>query len=278
MMITVIIPTYNARELLAGCLRSCLEQEYDDYEVIINDDPRSDCDNEGLVEEMRARGMNVTYLKENLARAQGRVDAAAHAAGEIMLHLDTDMEVTPTLFAECVEMVESGYDALVIPEESFGPTFWGRCRRLERQCYEGVERMEALRCVTSKVYRELGGHHPQMVYFEDKDLDLRVRAKGCKVGRTESKILHNEGNLRLRDLMMKRAEYASNAVIAAEYYPDEIRWLGNVRNRYMLFYRRKELFFADPILGIGTLFMKTCEFSVGALSYFRARRTRSRRR
>ena len=277
-MISVIIPTYNARELLAGCLRSCLEQEYVDYEVIINDDPRSTCDNEGLVEEMRARGMDVTYLRENLARAQGRRDAAVHARGEIMLHLDTDMEVTPRLFAECVEMVESGYDALVIPEESFGPTFWGRCRRLERQCYEGVERMEALRCVTSSVYRELGGHHPQMVYFEDKDLDLRVRSKGCKVGRTQSKILHNEGNLRLRDLMLKRAEYASNAVIAADYYPDEIRWLGNVRNRYMLFFNRRELFLADPLVGVGTLIMKTLEFSVGALSYFRARRTRSRRR
>ena len=272
MLISVIVPTYNACALLTGCLRSLMEQDYPDFEVIVNDDLRTSDGTEQLVQEMGERGMDIHYIKKNFRRAQGRRDAATTAKGEIMLHMDTDMQVSKGLLRECAGLIESGYDALVIPEESFGTTFWARCRWLERQCYDEVEPIEALRCLKSGIYAELGGHNPEMTYYEDKDLDLRVRRLGCKVGRTRNKILHDEGDLHLLDLMRKRAEYARTAVIAADYYPLEIQWLGSVHNRYMLFYQKKDLFFANPLLGLGTIFMKTCEFSVGFFSFLRAKR------
>lgn len=272
MLISIIVPTYNACDLLEGCLRSLADQDYPDYEVIVNDDPRTNDGTEQMIREMREGGMDVRYIKENFRRAQGRRDAATAAKGEIMLHLDTDMQVSGGLLRECADLIESGYDALVIPEESFGRTFWAKCRWLERQCYNDVEPVEALRCLKSSIYADLGGHNPEMTYFEDKDLDLRVRRLGCKVGRTQSMILHDEGDLHLVDLVHKRAEYARTAVIAADYYPSEIQWLGSVSNRYMLFYRKKDLFFANPLLGLGTIFMKTCEFSVGFFNFLWAKR------
>lgn len=226
MLISVVIPVYNGGHFLVECLRSLANQYYESYEVIVNDDPRSTDDAEGVVEEMRGKGMNVRYLRRNTSMALGRKEGAAVAKGEVLVHLDVDMQISGGLLGECAELIESGYDALVIPEESYGTSFWAMCRWLERKCYTGVEPLEALRCIRNDIYRELGGHNPEMVYFEDKDFDLRVRRQGYEVGSTENLIHHNEGDLSLRVILRKRVGYARSAVIAARYYPDEIRLRG----------------------------------------------------
>jgi len=269
MLVSIVIPTYNARPLLDECLRSLENQDYREFEVILNDDPRSSDGTELLAEQMRERGMSIKYLRENSSMAQGRRRGAEAAEGELILHLDADMEVSRGLLAECVELARSGYDALVVPEVSFGSTFWARCRWLERKCYEGVEPLEALRCVRTAIYSEIGGHNPEMTYFEDKDFDLRVQDRGCSIGRTTEIIYHDEGHLSLGSILRKRVDYARSAVIAARYYPDEIRWRASMRNRYTLFFENRALFFSHPVLGIGTLFMKTCEFAVSGF-YFLA--------
>jgi len=272
MLISVVIPVYNGGHFLADCLSSIADQDYKGYEVIVNDDPRSTDEAEEVVEKMRGKGMKVTYLRKNTSMALGRKEGAAVAKGELIVHLDVDMKLSRGLLGECVELIESGYDALVIPEESYGTSFWARCRWLERKCYEGVEPLEALRCVRSDIYEELGGHNPEMVYFEDKDFDLRVRRQGCKVGSTENLIYHNEGDLSLRVILRKRVGYARSAVIAVRYYPEEIRLRGSLLYRYRLFYNNRNLFAAHPLLGLGTVFMKTCEFAVSGWHFYLARR------
>jgi len=272
MLVSIVIPTYNARLLLTECLRSLENQDYGDFQVVVNDDPRSTDGTEELVDVMRDRGMRIEYLRDNTSMAQGRSKGAEMADGELILHLDSDMEVSRGLLAECVDLIESGCDALVVPEVSFGSTFWARCRWLERKCYEGVEPLEALRCVRGAVYRELGGHNPEMIYFEDKDFDIRVRRRGYVVGRTNEIIYHNEGHLSLMDILRKRVEYARSAVVAARYYPKEIRWRASMWNRYRLFVENGRLFLSHPVLGLGTLFMKTCEFAVSGFHFFSATR------
>jgi glycosyltransferase involved in cell wall biosynthesis len=267
MLVSIVIPAYNARRLLAECLRSLENQDYSQFQVIVNDDPRSSDGTGELADEMRDAGMNIKYLCENTSMAQGRLRGAQAAEGELILHLDADMEVSRGLLAECVDLIDSGCDALVVPELSFGSTFWARCRWLERKCYEGVEPLEALRCVRSEIYSEIGGHNPEMVYFEDKDFDIRVQNRGYEIGRTTEIIYHNEGHLLLKDILRKRVDYARSAVVAARYYPEEIRWRASMSNRYGLFFENRRLFISHPVLGLGTLFMKTCEFAVSGLFF-----------
>lgn len=267
MLVSVIIPTYNSAAFLTEALGALLDQDYSDLEVVINDDPRTSDETPALVEAMRASGLNVVYLRENVSMAQGRKKGAEAASGEVLIHLDSDMEPSISLVSECAALIGEGYDALVIPESSFGPTYWARCRWLERCCYEHVSELEALRCIRSAIYRELGGHNDEMVYFEDKDFDLRVRRHGYRLGRTGNIIYHNEGKLTLRQVLSKRVDYARSAVVAANYYPDEIRWRGNVLERYRLFYQHRKLLLRHPVLALGTIFMKACEFAVSGLHY-----------
>ena len=62
----------------------------------------------------------------------------------------------------------------------------------------GDNTRESARFIKSAVYESIGGHNPKMVLSEDKDLDLRIRKAGYKVGRINEPIYHNEGNLSLK--------------------------------------------------------------------------------
>ncbi|OJF09365.1 hypothetical protein BG844_38015 [Couchioplanes caeruleus subsp. caeruleus] len=270
-MVSVIVPAYNSEPLLRDFLASCQTSRYRDFEVIINDDLRSTDGTEALVERFRADGLDVTYLRENRSLAQGRKRGAAEARGSILLHLDSDMKVTPTLIGECADLISEGYDALVIPEESFGTTFWARCKWLEKKIYDGVEQIESLRCVPRDIYDKLGGHDERMVFSEDKDFDLRVRKAGYKIGRTRSFLYHNEGDLRLYRTMRKKLGYSATADLFATEHPEAFRWQTNIFNRFGLYLRNFPYAFSHPLLYGGLWTMKIGEFGFGALGHLRKR-------
>lgn len=271
-VVSVIVPAYNSAPLLRDFLGACVASRYRDFEVIINDDPRSTDGTRELVEEFRAGGLDVTYLRENRSMAQGRKRGAAEARGSVLLHLDSDMKVTPGLIGECAELITgAGYDALVIPEESFGTTFWARCKGLEKKIYDGVEQIESLRCVRREVYDELGGHDERMIFSEDKDLDLRVRKAGHRIGRTRAFLYHNEGELRLQKTMRKKLGYSRTADLFAQQHPEAFRWQTNIFHRFGLYLRNFPYVFSHPLLYGGLWVMKAGEFGSGAVGQVRHR-------
>lgn len=270
--ISVIIPTLNRAALLENFLRSCQSSDVQDFEVIVNDDPRSTDATPQMLDRYRALGLDITYLRENLSMAAGRAAAVRAARGRILLHLDSDMELSTTLIGECLDRLAPGIPgALLIPEDSFGPSFWARCKWLEKRCYEGVDRIESLRCLTRSVYDAIGGHDVTMTFSEDKDLDIRVRAAGFTVSRTRSALRHNEGRLTLRATMAKKASYGHTAGRFAEKHPEEYRWSINPLNRYWLFLTHPQYLVEHPLLYVGLFYMKTCEYLASFIGLLHAR-------
>jgi arabinofuranan 3-O-arabinosyltransferase len=270
-VVSVIVPAYNSAPLLRDFLGACRASEYRDFEVIINDDLRSTDGTRELIDGFRGGGLDVTYLRENRSMAQGRKRGAAEARGSVLLHLDSDMTVTPGLIGECADLLAGEYDALVIPEEAFGTTFWARCKWLEKKIYDGVEQIESLRCVRRDVYDKLGGHDERMVFSEDKDFDLRVRDAGYAVGRTRNFLYHNEGDLRLRKTMHKKLGYSGTADLFAGAHPEAFRWQTNILNRFGLYLRNYRYAFSHPMLYGGLWLMKVGEFGFGAAGQVRHR-------
>jgi arabinofuranan 3-O-arabinosyltransferase len=270
-VVSVIVPAYDSAPLLRDFLGACQASQSRDFEVIINDDLRSTDGTPALVEQFRTGGLDVTYLQENRSMAQGRKRGAAEARGSILLHLDSDMKVTPGLIGECADLLAGGYDALVIPEESFGTTFWARCKWLEKKIYDGVEQIESLRCVRRDIYDKLGGHNERMVFSEDKDFDLRVRKAGYAIGRTRNFLYHNEGALRLRKTMHKKLGYSGTADLFAGEHPEAYRWQTNIFHRFGLYLRNFRYAFSHPLLYGGLWVMKIGEFGFGALGQVRHR-------
>jgi glycosyltransferase involved in cell wall biosynthesis len=270
-VVSVIVPAYDSAPLLRDFLGSCRTSQYRDFEVIINDDLRSTDGTPALAAEFRDHGLDVIYLRENRSLAQGRKRGAAEARGSILLHLDSDMKITPGLIGECVELLADGYDALVIPEESFGTTFWARCKWLEKKIYDGVEQIESLRCLSREIYDKVGGHDERMVFSEDKDFDLRVRKAGYVIGRTRSALYHNEGELRLGKTMRKKLGYSATADLFASEHPEAFRWQTNIFHRFGLYLRNYPYAFSHPMLYGGLWVMKIGEFGSGAVGHLRRR-------
>ncbi|GIF42189.1 glycosyl transferase family 2 [Actinoplanes xinjiangensis] len=265
--LSVIVPAYNSATLLREFLDSFRASDFGDFEIVVNDDVRSTDETAEIVAEFRAGGLAVRYLRENRSMAQGRRRGAAEASGDILLHLDTDMTVTPGLLGECADLLAERYDALVVPEESFGTTFWARCKWLEKKCYDGVEQIESLRCLRRDVYEKLGGHDERMIFSEDKDLDLRVRAAGYRVGRTRGFLYHNEGRLRLSRTLRKKLGYVGTAGLFAQEHPEAFRWQINILHRFALYLRNIRYLRTHPLLYVGMWFMKISEFGFGAVGH-----------
>lgn len=87
--ISVIIPTYNRRDMLCQCVDSILAQTYENKEIIIVDD----CSTDGTGDEVKARyGDRVRYYKNgrNMGCFYSRRFGFDSAEGELAVFVDDD--------------------------------------------------------------------------------------------------------------------------------------------------------------------------------------------
>ncbi len=108
-LLSVIVPSYNRRELLRRCLDSLAVQTQDagDFEVVVVDDGSTD----GTAE--MVEGLHTPYRLQLLRGKQQRWAAARNAGvaaadGRICLHIDDDIVCSPQLVAEHVGAHASG--------------------------------------------------------------------------------------------------------------------------------------------------------------------------
>jgi GT2 family glycosyltransferase len=108
--LSLIIPTYNARELLAGCLQSIYQNPPSEpYEIIVVDDASVD----GTSEMVRKRFPEVRLLRNEInqhyARSNNR--AIRHARGQYLDLLNNDTIVLPEAFDRMLAFLRSHPEA-----------------------------------------------------------------------------------------------------------------------------------------------------------------------
>jgi glycosyltransferase involved in cell wall biosynthesis len=264
--ISIIIPTFNSADQLPVLLNSLCESTYKDFEVVINDSKKTSDNTYSLIQQYLPR-LNIRYFHDNERIGHARKKGAEIAAGTYLLHLDSDMKVSPGLLAECASLLEYDFDALVIPEESYGQSFWAKCKWLEKKMYEHEQHIESLRAVTKEASAYVGGHNENLVFSEDKDFDLRVRKASLRIGRTQNYIFHNEGMLSLTANLKKKFEYARTAHQFANTSPSEFSWEANALHWYWIYLKNIRYLLRNPLLYVSVIFMKTCEFFVSGIGY-----------
>ena len=92
--VSVVIPTYNRKQLLARCLKSVFSQSYsyDRYEVVIADDGSTDGTGD-FVKTLKPKCKLVYAWQENKGRGPVRNFGVSHAKGEILAFTDDDCVV-----------------------------------------------------------------------------------------------------------------------------------------------------------------------------------------
>ena len=203
MKISAIVPTRNSARTLEACLRSLRNQTHPDVEIIVVDNGSTD----GTPD--IARRVADVVLDRGPERSAQRNAGAAAASGGIVLFIDSDMVLEPTVLADIAAVfdAEPATGAVIIPERSFGDGFLASCRVLEKSLYVGQDDVEAPRAFRREVFDSVGRWDETLTAAEDWDLADRTRSAGVPIARISSWIWHDEGRISLRAQFIKKQYY-----------------------------------------------------------------------
>lgn len=264
-IVGVVVPTKNSARTLEACLASIASQSYPHIVTIVVDNSSTD-DTPTI-----AKRAGVRLLMQGPERSTQRNVGAREIASDHLLFIDSDMVLGREVVEQCVHAAERGYDLLVVPERSFGEGFWARCKALEKECYIGDPDVEAARFFRRSVFERMGGYDESIAGGgEDWDLPMRATKSGCRLGRIDESIRHDEGRLKLIASAKKKMYYAKTLPRFTAKHPDARRRLLVPWRR--AFFRNGRLLARHPIQTLGLLVLKSVEFAAGGIGYVIGRR------
>jgi len=269
-LVSIIIPTFNCEEILVDCLESVRKQTYGNIEVIIVDSFSSDSTPEiakkyGKVFSFGRNPKQTTIFAVPYQRNYG----VEQAQGEFIYWMDSDMRIPEDTIKNSVDLMEKeNADAIILPEKSYGESFWAKCRALEKDCYNKspISMTDAARFVKKTVWDKIGGLDPTLGGNDDFDFQLRLNDAGYKTIKAPFYILHYEGKLSLSKQLKKKYVYGKNIVEYLKKHKDKKMYL---TKQYSLirpdFIQNYDLLLRDPLHAVGMIFMKVLEYSAAIL-------------
>lgn len=241
-------------------MHSIISQSYKNIELIVVDKSSTDAT------QKIAKKYTDHVFVHGPERSAQRNFGVKRSTGSYICIIDSDMELSKDVIKNALLLCQKNatVKAIVIPEESFGVGFWAQCKRLERSFYIGVKWMEAARFFDREVYEKMNGYDERVTGGEDYDLPQRIEHHLGRnaIASISDMIYHNEGRLRLYGLCKKKYYYGRHMdrYRCTQENKRNYSKQSSVLYRYGLYFSHPVKLFKNPFLGIGLLFMKTCEF------------------
>jgi glycosyltransferase involved in cell wall biosynthesis len=193
MKASVIIPAYNASTTLPLALEALTRQDSTDFEVVVVDDASTD--GTGRIAKAHGGGLDLHLLRcpENLGRALARNFGVANSHGEIVLLLDSDIEVCPGYVAahlalHQIEARAAGVGALRYPPHLAKRALAryystrGGAKVGVGQDLPGRYFVSGLASFPRRLFDEAGRFDRRFsVYGEDQELGLRLKKLGARL-------------------------------------------------------------------------------------------------
>ena len=193
--VSIIIPTYNRRDLLDTCIQSIHFQSYKNWEIIIVDDNSND----GTSPIIKKKYPDIRLLKNKVNKGPSFAKnwGALNAIGEYLLFLDSDSElIKPDSMRVMFNILKNkeigtvgGEMNSVYPDIVFGQRF----KNVQNGTLAYVladKHSEPKECdfvptsncmIRRRVFYELGGFDPYFIYpGEDIDFGYRLTKRGYK--------------------------------------------------------------------------------------------------
>lgn len=106
MLFSVIIPTFNRKDLLEKAIYSVLNQSYQKFEIIIVDNYSID-NTIQMIEQLNERRITTAQLRNDGIIAKSRNYAARKATGEYLAFLDSDDLWDTDKLLKCAELIKA---------------------------------------------------------------------------------------------------------------------------------------------------------------------------
>ncbi len=199
--VSVIVPTYNRKNLLERCLKSLFEQSYshDSYEVVVADDGSNDGTGE-FVKSLKSTCKLVYVWQENKGRGPARNFGAANSSGEVLAFTDDDCVVDRNWIKNALKEFTGekvgGVRGRTITDS-------GEITPLSRPVISEGGDQTCNIFYTKKAFNHVGGF--KLTQFrEDTDLAFRVRDAGYELPYNSSIIVkHPADRYTLKNLFKK---------------------------------------------------------------------------
>ena len=112
-MVSIIIPVYNAEQYIAECLKSLSDQTFCDFEVLIVDDGSNDL-TPTICQSYAVKDPRFKYFsKKNGGVSSARNFGLKRASGEWIAFVDADDNVSPSFLSAMYAAVRDGVDLVV---------------------------------------------------------------------------------------------------------------------------------------------------------------------
>lgn len=109
-MISIIVPVYNAEKYIDACIRSVVDQKYDNYELILIDDGSNDCTRE-IIEKWTNKYESVRLLCQNhTGQGSARNYGVKESKGKWLMFLDADDEMVEDALGHVARCLDSDQD------------------------------------------------------------------------------------------------------------------------------------------------------------------------
>jgi glycosyltransferase involved in cell wall biosynthesis len=191
-LVSVIIPTFNRKDLLLRALRSVGQQSYRPLEVIVVDD----CSTDGTVETLAKQDfpipVRIVRLSVNLGPAGARNKGIGAAAGKYIAFLDSDDHWLPEKLGRQVDAAERHAvpEALVVYTQA---EIWRRNEAITRPRRpigeneqvadylfgDGEYMAQCMVMISGSAAREVM-YRPELRLHEDWDWYIRLQQHGVK--------------------------------------------------------------------------------------------------
>lgn len=180
-LVTIVLPTYNRASRLPQALRSCLQQTYQNLEVIVVDDGSIDNTPE-VVASFQSQDPRVRYCRQKNQKLPAALNAGFRTSrGEFLTWISDDNrfhEDAIEIMAQALEenpdagLVYCGYEIV----DAQG-TLMQKVRPPGPECIFNLNCVQACFMYRRKVYEVVGDYDPAWLYVEDYDYWLRVQKR-----------------------------------------------------------------------------------------------------
>ena len=199
-MVSIVILSYNTKQLLEACLTSIYTQiKQTPFEVIVVDNASTDASCEMVKKKFKKA--RLIQNSENVGFAKGNNIAAEHAKGEFLLFLNSDTEVVDDTLKEMIGYLQNNkqvgitggklVEASKKPQQSYGrfltftsvflllffPSLVHKKEYLTSKEVDWVS--GAFMLIRRSLFTSVGSFDPHFfMYVEDMELCLRIKKAG----------------------------------------------------------------------------------------------------
>lgn len=218
-LVTLVVPAYNEGVVIEAALRSLLELDYPNYEILVIDDGSTDDTYEkALNVANESRDVFVRVItKRNGGKAEALNTGMSYARGEFILNMDGDSKLSKNVIRSCVRHFDDprvgavAGNVKVINRENV----WSKIQALEyveglAMARKAQSFMRAVNIIPGplgmfrkSVLQEVHGYDHD-TFAEDCDLTLKLLVRGWHIAYEPDAVAWVETPSKLLDLLKQR--------------------------------------------------------------------------